>query len=286
MTDLSSAARTLFASGKGILAADESVASADKRLALYGVTGTEENRRKFRDLFLSTPGIEDYLSGVILYAETLDQKADDGTLFPVSLASRGIVPGIKVDEGLEPFPESTDETITKGVLGLCDRLSGFVEKYHTGFTKWRMVVRIDGDRLPTAQALVENAKRLAVYARDVQEVGMVPLIEPEVLYEGKHSQMRARQVIEATMKTVFDFDGALWSRKRTYRLTGRSGDCYRGCSYGNCPIRPLRYRFPFRRANTGPSDGKSRCHNEIRQRKECSVAIHVLLCPRTSGRGA
>jgi fructose-bisphosphate aldolase class I len=204
MPDLSAAARSLFAPGKGILAADESVASADKRLALYGVKGTEENRRKFRDLFLSTPGIENYLSGVILYSETLDQKADDGTLFPKSLSGRGIIPGIKVDEGLEPMPESPDETITKGVLGLCDRLSGFVEKYHTGFTKWRMVVRIDGDRLPTAQALVENAKRLAVYARDVQEVGMVPLIEPEVLYEGKHSQMRSRQVIEITMKSVFD----------------------------------------------------------------------------------
>lgn len=204
MTDLSSAARDLFAHGKGLLAADESTTTADKRLALYGIEGSEENRREFRDLFLSTPGIEQYLSGVILYTETLDQKGNDGTLFTKSLAARGIVPGIKVDEGTEPFPESPDEVITKGVLGLCDRLSGFREKYHTGFTKWRAVVRIDGDRLPTAQALVENAKRLAIYARDVQEVGMVPIIEPEVLYEGTHSRLRARQVLEVTMKSVFD----------------------------------------------------------------------------------
>jgi fructose-bisphosphate aldolase class I len=204
MTDLNDSAKRLVAPGKGILAADESTASADKRLALYGVKGTPEARRAFRDLFLGAPGIEDYLSGVILYAETLDEKGGDGKLFPKSLASRGIVPGIKVDEGTEPFPESSDELITKGVIGLCDRLIGFHDTYGTGFTKWRAVIRIEGDRLPTAQALVENARRLAVYARDVQEVGMVPIIEPEVLYEGTHSRMRSRQVIETTLKSVFD----------------------------------------------------------------------------------
>ncbi|MDB5195386.1 MAG: Fructose-bisphosphate aldolase, class [Parcubacteria group bacterium] len=204
MTDLLAIAKTLVAPGKGILAADESTVTANKRLALYGVEGTEENRRVGRDLFLNAPGIEEYLSGVILYSETLAQKGNDGVLFTKSLAARGIIPGIKVDEGTEPFPESPDELITRGVLGLCERLSGFHETYHTGFTKWRAVVRIEGDRLPTAQALVENAKRLATYARDVQEVAMVPIIEPEMLYEGNHSRVRAKQVLEATLKSVFD----------------------------------------------------------------------------------
>lgn len=216
MVDLSSIARQLVSSGKGILAADESTASADKRLASYGITPSEEMRRKYRDLFLATPGIEEYLSGVILYKETLDQKADDGTPFPELLASRGIIPGIKVDEGTEPFPESADELITNGLLGLCDRLKGF-QAYGTGFTKWRAVVKIDGGRLPSSQSLLENAKRLALYARSVQEVGMVPILEPEVLLTGNHSRVRAREVLVKTLETLMatlqdqsvDFSGLL-----------------------------------------------------------------------------
>jgi len=161
-------------------------------------------RRKFRDVFLETPGIEAYLSGVILYRETLGQKDDeDGLLFPASLANRGIIPGIKVDEGLEPFPESPDEKITKGLIGLPERLAEYVANYQTGFTKWRAEIHIDGDRLPTAQCLVENAKRLASYALEVQKAGMVPILEPEVLLTGPHSRLRARDVITETMKTLF-----------------------------------------------------------------------------------
>lgn len=204
MTDPSDIARRLVAPGKGILAADESTHTADARLALYGIQASEEMRRQDRELFLGTPGIEQYLSGVILFEETLTQKGDDGVLFAESLASRGISPGIKVDQGTEPFAESPDELITKGLIGICDRLNGFREAYGTEFTKWRAVVRIEGDRLPTAQVLVENAKRLAAYARDVQEAGMVPIIEPEVLLEGTHSRLRSRQVLEITLGTVFD----------------------------------------------------------------------------------
>ena len=203
MIDLTETAKALVAHGKGILAADESNASADKRLLLYGVQGTEENRRAFRELFLSAPDIEQYLSGVILYKETLTQKGEDGELFSHSLSKRGILPGIKVDEGTEPIPDSPKELITKGVLGLCERLVGFHKDYHTAFTKWRAVIQIEGDRLPTAGALMENARRLAIYARDAQEVHMVPIIEPEVLYEGTHSRVRAREVIEETYKAVF-----------------------------------------------------------------------------------
>ncbi len=204
MTDLSDTAHTLLAHGKGILAADESIASADKRLAAYGIGTGPEMRRQYRDLFLAAPGIEKYLSGVILYEETLGQHASDGVPFAKTLLDIGVIPGIKVDEGTEPFPENPAELITKGLLGLPERLAAFRAQHHTGFTKWRAVVRIEGDQLPSAQALVENAKRLASYARMVQEAGMVPIVEPEVLLEGAHSRMRSRQVLEATLTTLMD----------------------------------------------------------------------------------
>lgn len=204
MTDLSDIAQQLVTNGKGILAADESIASADKRLAAYGIKTGPEMRRQYRDLFLDTPHVERYLSGVILYEETLAQDTDEGVPFTEELLRKGIIPGIKVDEGTEPMPDSPEELITKGLIGLPERLQAFRTKYHTGFTKWRAVVRIEGDRLPTAHALVENARRLASYARMVQEAGMVPIVEPEVLLEGNHSRMRARQVLEATLTTLMD----------------------------------------------------------------------------------
>lgn len=205
MTDLRSIAQSLMAPQKGILAADESNTSADeKRLAPYGIRSGAEMRRQFRDLLLATPGIEEYLSGVILYEETLTQKADDGTPFPDLLAARGIMPGIKVDEGLEPLPDSPDETITKGLLGLPERLASYRAKHGTGFTKWRAAIRIDGDRLPTKRALAENAKRLATYACEVQKAGMVPMLEPEVLLEGVHGRVRSRAVLEEALVLLFN----------------------------------------------------------------------------------
>ena len=204
MIDLSDIARELVAKGKGILAADESNQSADdKRLALFGIPTGPEMRRQFRDLFLETPDIEKYLSGVILYSETLDQKDDeDGLYFPESLKKRGILPGIKVDEGLEPFPESKEETITKGLVGLAERVAEFKARHHPGFTKWRAAIKIDGDRLPTTMAIVENAKRLALYAFEVQKAGMVPIVEPEVLLDGNHSRLRCREVITKVMHAL------------------------------------------------------------------------------------
>lgn len=213
MHDLSDTARTLMKPGKGILAADESNETADKRLKSYGIEPGPEMRRKDRDLFLATPGIEEYLSGVILYEETLTQKDTkdglpeqslDGVPFPKLLTSRGIVPGIKVDQGLEPLAESPEESITKGLLGLPERLAEYRAAYGTGFTKWRAAIVIDGDRLPSATALVENAKRLAGYALEAQKAGMVPMVEPEVLLAGKHSRLRAQTVLESTLRTLFD----------------------------------------------------------------------------------
>lgn len=204
MVDLASTAHQLLQAGKGLLAADESVESADeKRLKPYGITPSVEMRRAFRDLLLSAPGVEAYLSGVILHEETLSQKGNDKVLFPKSLAERGILPGIKVDQGLEPMPDSPDESITRGLLGLPERLAELKKKHGTEFTKWRAAIKIDGTRLPTSRALVENGKRLAQYAYDVQLAGMVPIVEPEVLLEGAHSRIRAKEVLTNTLEALF-----------------------------------------------------------------------------------
>ncbi len=202
MADLIQIARSLFAPGKGILAADESVHSATARLASHGIPTSEEMRRQYRDLFLGAPGIEQYLSGVILFSETLLEKGNDHKLFPTSLSARGILPGIKVDLGTEPMSASLEELITQGLIDLPERLVKY-KKQGAAFTKWRAVVRIDGDHLPTATAVHENAKRLASYVKEVQMAGLVPIVEPEVLLEGKHSRSRSRAVIETTLGTVF-----------------------------------------------------------------------------------
>lgn len=205
MTDLSSIARKLVAKGKGILAADESTASADKRLVQYGIKPSEEMRRQYRDLFLDAPGVETYLSGVILYEETLEQRSSGGTPFAALLREKGIIPGIKVDQGLDPFPEENgEETITKGLIGLPQRLARYRLEHGTGFTKWRAALTIDGTRLPSAAAIHENAKRLAMYAQEVQRAGMVPMVEPEILLTGTHSRMRSREVLKQTLTTLFD----------------------------------------------------------------------------------
>ncbi|HEY4500836.1 MAG TPA: class I fructose-bisphosphate aldolase [Candidatus Paceibacterota bacterium] len=202
MTDLVAIARSVFAKGKGILAEDESVHSATVHLASYGISASAEMRRQYRDLFIGAEGVEQYLSGVILFPETFLQKGNDKKLFPKSLSARGILPGVKVDLGTEPFPSSPHELITNGLIGLPERLMEY-KKQCAVFTKWRAVLRIDGNQLPSAQAIHENAKRLASYAREVQMAGLVPILEPEVLYEGKHSRQRARAVIEETMQTLF-----------------------------------------------------------------------------------
>ncbi len=225
MTDLVAIARSLFAPGKGLLAADESTPTAIKRLASYGIATSWEMRREFRDLFLDAPGVEDYLSGVILYNETLPQKGSDGKLFPDSLAERGIMPGIKVDLGTEPFPSSPDELITNGLLDLPERLQEY-KKEGAVFTKWRAVIRIEGDSLPTGAAIHENVKRLASYAREVQMAGLVPILEPEVMLEGKHSRKQTRAVLEETLGALFSMleeysvDRASLVLKTAMALTG------------------------------------------------------------------
>lgn len=202
MVDLSETARTLSQAPKGILAADESNASADKRLAVCGIQSSAEVRRQYRELFLDAPHIEQFLSGVILYDETIRQDDEHGEPFWKLLASRGILPGIKVDEGTEPMEGSKDELITKGLLGLSKRLHEYRDFFGAKFTKWRAVIRIEGDRLPTSGCIVENVKRLAMYARCAQEAGLVPMLEPEVLYDGTHSRARSRAVLEETLTAL------------------------------------------------------------------------------------
>lgn len=195
--ELQKIAKQMVAPGKGILAADESESTAGKRLDSVGAENTEEMRRQYRDLFLSAEGIEDYLSGVILHDETMRQAANDGTPFIELLQKKGIIPGIKVDGSTIDMPGFPGEKISAGLDGLRERLK---EYYAMGarFTKWRAVITI-GDGIPTEECIHTNAMLLALYARTVQEEGMVPMVEPEVLLTGTHSLEKAEEV---TTKTV------------------------------------------------------------------------------------
>src|SRR3989344_831427 len=182
----------MMASGKGVLAADESNETADARLEAVGVEAGEENRRRYRDLFLSTLGIEKYLSGVILYDETIRQTALDGEPFVKKLVRLGIVPGIKVDRGAKDLPNFPGEKITEGLDGLSERLTEYFEMGAL-FAKWRAVITI-GENIPTDADIDANADTLARYAGLCQAAGIVPMVEPEVLLEGTHSMAQAEEV--------------------------------------------------------------------------------------------
>ncbi len=187
--------------GAGILAADESVPTISKRFEALGVTSTEDSRRQYRELLLAAPGIEEHVSGVILYDETLRQKAADGTPFPEVLAARGVLPGIKVDTGAKPLAGAPGETVTEGLDGLRERIAEYVEM-GARFAKWRAVINI-GDGLPTTRSVAANAHALARYASLCQEGGLVPIVEPEVLMEGDHDLAGCDQVTRATLTVVF-----------------------------------------------------------------------------------
>lgn len=191
-----------MASGKGILAADESIETMNKRLREAGVEQDEEMRRQYRDLLLNTPGAEQYLSGVILYDETLRQESNDGVPFGRLLERKGILPGIKVDRGKIPLPFFEGEEITEGLDNLGVRLK---EYYEMGarFAKWRAVITISEDT-PTTEAIGANAHAMARYAALCQENHIVPMVEPEVLYDGAHTIERCREVMEHTMRITFD----------------------------------------------------------------------------------
>jgi len=188
--------------GKGILAADESVKTATKRLASINVESTEETRRQYRNVILTAPGMENYICGVIMFEETLHQKSNNGILFPEVLAKKGIVPGIKVDQGLTDLEGSEPEQYTKGLDGLGDRLDEF-KKAGTRFTKWRAVYSIS-DRTPSDLIIKRNAEDLAKYAKISQEHGFVPIVEPEVLIDGNHSIDKCQEITEKVLTAVID----------------------------------------------------------------------------------
>ena len=199
--DLESIARTLVAKGKGILAADESSGTIKRRLESVKVESTDENRRSYRELLLTTPGVEEFISGVILYDETLRQSAKSGKPFPELLSSKGILPGIKVDKGPVDLPGFPGEVVTEGLDGLRPRLAEYV-KLGAKFAKWRAVIAI-GNGIPTQGCISANAHALARYAALCQEAGLVPIVEPEVLIDGNHTIERCEEATEATLKTVF-----------------------------------------------------------------------------------
>ena len=191
-----------MAPGKGILAADESTATANTRLASVGAPKTEEGRRSYRELFLLAPGIEKYLSGVILFDETFRDHAPSGEPIPAFLMEKGIYPGIKVDEGLEAYEEG-GEQVTRGIDGLEERLADY-KRGGAAFAKWRSVTHIQGDTLPTRECLEENASRLAKYAKACVREGIVPILEPEVLIEGNHTRARSAEVIEEVLSVMME----------------------------------------------------------------------------------
>ncbi len=191
----------MVAPGKGVLAADESSPTISKRFAALGIPSTLELRRQYREALFTAPGIDSSVSGVILYDETIRQATADGTPFPELLASRGILPGIKVDTGAKSLAGAPGETITEGLDGLRERVA---EYYELGarFAKWRAVITI-GDGLPSRNALHANAHALARYGAICQEGGLVPIIEPEVLMDGDHDQARCDVVTHETLAEVF-----------------------------------------------------------------------------------
>jgi fructose-bisphosphate aldolase class I len=200
-TDLESIARALVAEGKGILAADESSGTIKKRFDSIGVESTEDNRRDYRDLLFTTEGIEEFISGVILYDETIRQTTEDGTPFPASLQERGIIPGIKVDMGAKDLAGAAGETVTEGLDGLRERLA---EYYELGarFTKWRAVITI-GPGLPSDYCVWVNAHALARFAALSQEAGLVPIVEPEALMDGEHSIDESYRVTVRTLQALY-----------------------------------------------------------------------------------
>jgi fructose-bisphosphate aldolase, class I len=193
-------ARAIVADAKGILAADESTGTIQKRFDAIGVESTEESRRAYRNLLFTTPGMEEFIGGVILYDETIRQRSDDGTPFPELLAAKGVVPGIKVDTGAKPFALHSGETITEGLDGLRERLAEYHE-LGARFAKWRAVIAI-GDGVPTETGLEANAHALARYAALCQEAGLVPIVEPEVLMDGDNTIEICDDVTGRTLRAV------------------------------------------------------------------------------------
>ncbi len=193
-------AQKLIAFGKGILAADESTRTIDERFGAVGIPSTPETHRKYRQMLLTTPGIENFLGGVIFFDETVRQRLGDET-FPEYLVGRGIIPGIKVDEGLEPF-NGTEEKITRGIETLNDRLKEYGQM-GLKFTKWRAAISIS-DIFPSDPFLAENMERMAAFAEISQQNNFVPIVEPEILLKGTHTTTRCGEIETKVLQVLFE----------------------------------------------------------------------------------
>jgi fructose-bisphosphate aldolase class I len=204
MSDLASTAKALVAPGKGILAADESSGTIKKRFDSISVESTEDSRRQYREMLFTTPGVGEFISGVILYDETIRQSASDGRTFVQVLDEAGVIPGIKVDTGSKPLAGFPGEQVTEGLDGLRDRLGEYVQ-LGAKFAKWRAVIDIDvSASVPSDDGIAANAHALARYASLCQEAGLVPIVEPEVMMEGDHSIETCFDVTSRTLHSVYD----------------------------------------------------------------------------------
>src|SRR5208337_4463347 len=200
--ELTTTAQAMMQEGKGLLAMDESNSTCNQRFARLGIPQTEEARRAYRELILTTPGLGEFISGVILYDETIRQSRKDGTPFVKALTDAGIIPGIKVDTGAKEMAGHPGEKITEGLDGLRGRLAEY-SQMGARFAKWRAVITI-ADGIPSRGCIDANAHALALYAALCQEAGLVPIVEPEVLMDGDHTLERCRVVTEDVLRTVFN----------------------------------------------------------------------------------
>lgn len=200
--ELRETAKRLVGPGTGILAIDESTGTCNKRFEKLGIPQTQEKRREYRELLLTAPGLRQYVSGAILYEETLRQSTEDGVPFVDVMLNKQMLPGIKVDTGTAAIPTSPLEKITHGLGDLRERLAEYIT-LGARFAKWRAVITI-GAELPTSACIRVNAHKLARYAKTCQEEGLVPIVEPEVMMEGAHTIERCYDVTAATLRTLFD----------------------------------------------------------------------------------
>jgi len=226
--DLESIAQAMVAPGKGIIAIDESTKTIGKRFAAVGVECTEETRRAYRELLLTTPGLGEHIAGAILYDETIRQSTKAGVRFTDVMKKAGIIPGIKVDKGTVPLAGFPGDVVTEGLDGLRERLQEYV-KLGAQFAKWRAVIRISEDT-PSSTAIEANCHALARYAALCQEAGLVPMVEPEVLMDGDHTLDVSYEVHEAVLRSLFNalyeqnvmLEGAIL--KISMVIPGKDGD--------------------------------------------------------------
>ena len=240
--DLESVALTLVAEGKGILAADESIPTLTRRFDTLGIQSTEQSRRTYREMLFTSPGAAEFISGAIMYDETIRQKSSGGAPLAEALTVQGILPGIKVDTGAKPLAGSPDETVTEGLDGLRDRLSEY-RTMGARFVKWRAVIHVT-DALPSSACVSANAHALARYASLCQEQELVPIVEPEVLMDGSHTIERCEKVtgivLHATFHALFEQGVALEGILLKPNMVLAGKQCARQASIEEVAIATLR----------------------------------------------